>query len=76
MPTTPVVIDTISKQEVPEEFDRIASGYDRLSAMNPGYQKHLEWSARRLSVPQSSSAPASTSCSGKRRAENRPPHRF
>jgi len=51
MPSAPTVLETLSKQDVPEEFDRIASGYDRLSAMNPGYQKHLEWSARRLPVP-------------------------
>jgi len=42
----------LPKQDVPEEFDRVASGYDRLCALNPGYQKHLEWSARRLTVPE------------------------
>jgi ubiquinone/menaquinone biosynthesis C-methylase UbiE len=42
----------LPKQAVPGEFDRIASGYDRLSSMNPGYQKHLQWSASRLQVPE------------------------
>ncbi|NIW23658.1 MAG: methyltransferase domain-containing protein, partial [Gammaproteobacteria bacterium] len=37
-------------RQVPHEFDRIARGYDTLSALNPGYQKHLEWSARRLQI--------------------------
>ena len=36
------------KREVPREFDRIARGYDLLSTLNPGYAKHLRWSAKRL----------------------------
>ncbi|UCE04208.1 MAG: class I SAM-dependent methyltransferase [Candidatus Latescibacterota bacterium] len=39
-----------AKRHVPREFDRVARGYDALSAMNPGYAKHLGWSAARLDV--------------------------
>ena len=39
-----------AKQDVPHEFDRIARGYDLLSRLNPGYSKHLRWSAERLRV--------------------------
>ncbi|MBK8171501.1 MAG: class I SAM-dependent methyltransferase [Sandaracinaceae bacterium] len=39
------------KVEVPHEFDRVAGSYDFLTGMNPGYLKHLAWSASRLSVP-------------------------
>jgi ubiquinone/menaquinone biosynthesis C-methylase UbiE len=38
------------KHEVPRQFDRIARGYDLLSTLNPGYAKHLLWSAKRLRV--------------------------
>lgn len=41
------------KRGVPREFDGIARGYDRLAALNPGYKKHLRWSAERLEAPQS-----------------------
>ncbi len=37
-----------AKHEVPQQFDRIARGYDLLAALNPGYAKHLRWSAERL----------------------------
>jgi ubiquinone/menaquinone biosynthesis C-methylase UbiE len=37
-----------AKRGVPRQFDRIARGYDTLSALNPGYSKHLGWSADRL----------------------------
>ncbi|MFT3927193.1 MAG: class I SAM-dependent methyltransferase [Myxococcales bacterium] len=30
------------------EFDTVASRYDLLNALNPGYRKHLAWSAERL----------------------------
>jgi ubiquinone/menaquinone biosynthesis C-methylase UbiE len=36
------------KQSVPTEFNRVARAYDLLSALNPGYRRHLEISARRL----------------------------
>lgn len=31
-------------------FNRVAASYDLLSGLNPGYHKHLRWSARRLEV--------------------------
>lgn len=37
-----------SKKHVPEEFDRVARAYDLLTTLNPGYERHLTWSARRL----------------------------
>lgn len=43
-----------AKREVPRQFDRIARGYDLLAALNPGYAKHLRWSAERLRVDGSS----------------------
>lgn len=51
------VNDTLrrQKQNVPGEFDRVARGYDLLSSMNPGYTRHLRWSARRLAVPPEAS---------------------
>ncbi len=36
------------KQAVPGEFDRVAGRYDLLTGMNPGYRKHLRWSAERM----------------------------
>ncbi len=42
------------KREVPTDFDAIARRYDLLVGMNPGYRKHLRWSAQRLlAAPQS-----------------------
>jgi ubiquinone/menaquinone biosynthesis methyltransferase len=38
------------KQAVPHEFDRVAGSYDLLTALNPGYKKHLRWSAERLEL--------------------------
>ena len=49
MPKAPAA-QVFHKRQVPREFDRVARGYDTLSAMNPGYQKHLDWSARRLEI--------------------------
>jgi ubiquinone/menaquinone biosynthesis C-methylase UbiE len=43
------------KRAVPGEFDRVAHGYDLLSRLNPGYRRHLRWSARRLEAPPSAS---------------------
>ena len=39
------------KVNVPSAFDHIASTYDLLTGMNPGYLKHLRWSAERLRAP-------------------------
>jgi ubiquinone/menaquinone biosynthesis methyltransferase len=39
------------RQRVPGEFDRVARRYDLLCALNPGYGKHLTWSARRMALP-------------------------
>jgi len=36
------------KANVPREFDRVAGTYDFLTGLNPGYLKHLAWSASRL----------------------------
>lgn len=36
------------KRAVPGEFDRVARRYDLLTGMNPGYKKHLRWSAERM----------------------------
>jgi ubiquinone/menaquinone biosynthesis C-methylase UbiE len=38
------------KQAVPGEFDRVARRYDLLTGMNPGYRKHLRWSAERMQL--------------------------
>ena len=38
----------LEKHTVPRQFDRIARGYDLLSALQPGYAAHLDQSARRL----------------------------
>jgi len=42
---------TLPRQEVIDGFDRIARRYDLLTRMNPGYVKHLRWSAQRLRLP-------------------------
>lgn len=36
------------REEVIEDFDQIAKRYDLLTGLNPGYGKHLRWSATRL----------------------------
>lgn len=36
------------KREVPGDFDRVAGTYDFLTALNPGYHRHLRLSAARL----------------------------
>lgn len=36
------------KEQVPSDFDQVARSYDLLTALNPGYRKHLRWSAERL----------------------------
>ena len=42
---------TAEKQTIPTEFNRVSRSYDLLSAMNPGYSKHLRWSAERMDLP-------------------------
>jgi ubiquinone/menaquinone biosynthesis C-methylase UbiE len=39
------------KAAVPREFDRVSGSYDLLSALNPGYAKHLRMSAERMGLP-------------------------
>ena len=41
---------TPTKQNVPTAFDAVASRYDLLTSLNPGYRKHLRWSAERLNM--------------------------
>ena len=36
--------------QVPLEFDEVAHRYDLLTALNPGYRKHLRWSAERMAL--------------------------
>lgn len=39
------------KLRVPSDFDQVASAYDLLQTLNPGYEKHLRLSARRMRLP-------------------------
>lgn len=39
------------KRDVPRRFDRVAPTYDLLTALNPGYRRHLRMSAARLHAP-------------------------
>ena len=39
-----------SRTDVPDAFNLVAGRYDLLTALNPGYRKHLRWSARRLGL--------------------------
>ncbi|MBK8263067.1 MAG: class I SAM-dependent methyltransferase [Nannocystis sp.] len=39
------------KSGVPLDFDRVARRYDILTGMNPGYRRHLRYSAERLRQP-------------------------
>lgn len=39
------------KALVPGEFDRVSRSYDLLSALNPGYSRHLRKSAERMKLP-------------------------
>jgi ubiquinone/menaquinone biosynthesis C-methylase UbiE len=39
------------KTEVPGDFDKVARRYDLLCTLNPGYKKHLRWSAERMKLP-------------------------
>ena len=40
------------KQAVPHEFDRVARRYDLLTGLNPGYHRHLRYSAERMLLPE------------------------
>lgn len=40
------------KREVPSDFDRVAHTYDILTALNPGYHRHLRMSAERMAISQ------------------------
>ena len=40
----------LDRREVPHAFDRIAGTYDLLTALNPGYGRHLRASARRMEL--------------------------
>ncbi len=55
---------TASKQAVPHEFDRVARRYDLLTGMNPGYKKHLRWSAERMQLAQTQGAQVLDLCCG------------
>ncbi len=44
-------LDPAIKQRVPKKFNRIASTYDLLTGMNPGYRRHLTMSAARVGAP-------------------------
>ncbi len=39
------------KRRVPQDFDGVAARYDVLQRFNPGYRKHLRWSAERMELP-------------------------
>ncbi|MBL9105525.1 MAG: class I SAM-dependent methyltransferase [Myxococcales bacterium] len=41
------------KAAVPSAFDRVARRYDLLTGLNPGYNKHLRWSAERMGLEPS-----------------------
>ena len=40
------------KPRIGERFDEVAESYDLLCKLNPGYRRHLRWSARRLEAPR------------------------
>jgi ubiquinone/menaquinone biosynthesis methyltransferase len=54
MTVSSVSVDHLSerKRGVPRRFNRAAKRYDLLTGMNPGYNKHLRWSAERLQVTE------------------------
>lgn len=41
---------TQHKRRLATDFDRVADGYDLLCRLNPGYRRHLRWSARRIGL--------------------------
>lgn len=40
--------ERLDKRGVPRQFDRVARRYDLLCRLNPGYRRHLRWSAQRM----------------------------
>lgn len=40
------------KERVPNDFDVVASRYDLMTGLNPGYRRHLRKSAKRLDLPR------------------------
>ena len=46
-----------AKREVPAAFNRVARRYDLLTGLNPGYRRHLRYSAERLALRERSRAP-------------------
>ena len=45
-----MTVTTQEKSSVPGAFNRVATSYDFLTALNPGYQRHLRMSAKRLEL--------------------------
>lgn len=43
-------IRTHANERLAGDFDRVAARYDLLNTLNPGYRKHLRWSAGRLAA--------------------------
>lgn len=41
----------LERDQVASEFDKVAGTYDFFTGLNPGYKKHLRWSAERLGAP-------------------------
>lgn len=52
------------KTAVPTAFDRVAGHYDLLTGLNPGYAKHLRWSAERMGLDRAADAPVLDLCCG------------
>lgn len=44
------------KQAVPDAFDGVARRYDLLTGLNPGYHRHLRYSAERMALPEAAEA--------------------
>lgn len=44
-------VELPADQRLSRNFDRAAARYDLLNTLNPGYRKHLSWSAKRLAAP-------------------------
>jgi ubiquinone/menaquinone biosynthesis methyltransferase len=42
----------VAGEPIGVRFDRVARRYDLLTTLNPGYGKHLRWSAERLRLPR------------------------
>lgn len=44
-------VSAARKRRVPTDFDGLGARYDLLQRLNPGYRKHLRWSAQRMGLP-------------------------